>query len=146
MIFLLSLKVLILNSKPCCLKCKPMKFYKTFPFLNDPPAIKVLSTVVFLFFCALGPFALTAQELPPRSVLVVGQYSCPACQQALPKLAYYAPQMAGPRIFRTLLFLGQPSTGLQPISHSCNPPAQTLGRSTDKKIGYLRHPLLLLYQ
>ena len=81
-----------MNSKPYCLKCKPMKICKTFSFLNDPPAIKVLSTVVFIFFCALGPFALTAQELPPRSVLVVGQSSCPACQQALPKLAYYAPK------------------------------------------------------
>ena len=51
----------------------------------------------FFWFLLLVGFlwaglSVQAQEFPANSVLVVGQTSCPACQEALPRLAYYAPK------------------------------------------------------
>ena len=51
---------------------------------------------VFFFTLLLGFFwfglVVQAQGFPANSVLVVGQKNCPACQEALPRLAYYAPK------------------------------------------------------
>ena len=47
-----------------------------------------------LFLCIILVTALCGwgQELTSNSIIVVGQYSCPACQKALPQLALYAPK------------------------------------------------------
>ena len=48
--------------------------------------------VLLLGFFGVGHGFVQAQEFPPNSVLVVGQKNCPACKEALPRLAYYAPK------------------------------------------------------
>ena len=44
----------------------------------------------FLLSCAF----LQAQALPPISVVIVGQHSCPACQAAVEQLPLYLPKWA----------------------------------------------------
>ena len=51
-----------------------------------------LFRILLLFGFLWAGLAVQAQEFPPNSVLVVGQKNCPACKEALPRLAYYAPK------------------------------------------------------
>ncbi len=57
---------------------------------------KARKGVFFLALLLLGflgaRLTVQAQGFPANSVLVVGQNNCPACQEALPRLAYYAPK------------------------------------------------------
>ncbi|NCG03710.1 MAG: hypothetical protein GWO82_00045 [Bacteroidetes bacterium] len=48
--------------------------------------------ILLLFGFLWAGLAVQAQEFPANSVLVMGQKNCPACQEALPLLAYYAPK------------------------------------------------------
>ncbi len=54
--------------------------------------------LLFLRWGAILALWSTAVALPaqssPYQVVVVGQHSCPACQAALPSLAYFAPKWA----------------------------------------------------